>query len=246
MTITSLTPAVDLEHVRIDRGGQTIVPDLSLSVPTGSVFGLVGPSGSGKTTIMRGLLGLTKIRAGRALVLGERAGSADLRSRIGFMPQGEGVYPDLSARENLAFFAGLYRVPKPRIDELLEIMDLAAIADRAVVTYSGGQRQRVGLAIALLHDPPLMILDEPTIGLDPRLRHHLWGLFRDWAARGTTLLVSTHVMDEASKCDQIAFLLDGRLTAVGTPDSLLERTRTDDLESAVLALSEGREVQNVA
>jgi len=230
--------AITLDHARIDRGGQTIIPDLTLSVPTGSVFGLVGPSGSGKTTVMRALLGLTPIAAGTGTLLDTRAGHASLRSRIGYMPQGSAVYNDLTGRENLEFFAGIYRVPGSRVDELLDLMELTRAADRPVSTYSGGQRQRVGLAVALLPAPPILILDEPTVGLDPRLRQRLWALFAEWAAKGTTLLVSTHVMDEAAKCDRIAFLLDGRLVAEDTPEALLRQTGTHDLEAAVLRLTE--------
>jgi ABC-2 type transport system ATP-binding protein len=242
--------AIDLAHVRIDRGGHMIIPDLSLSVPRGSVFGLVGPSGSGKTTMIRALLGLTPIVSGHGELLGTPAGSSSLRPRIGYMPQGGAVYDDLSARENLEFFGGIYRVKRSRVDDLLEMMDLAGVADRPVNTYSGGQQQRVGLAVALLHAPPILILDEPTVGLDPRLRQRLWSLFAAWAANGTTLLVSTHVMDEAAKCDHIAFLLDGRLVASASPDDLLRETGTNDLENAVLRLTEPEpehmEAQHVA
>jgi len=168
-----------------------------------------------------------------------------LRPDIGYMPQGEGIYTDLSARANLEFFAAINRVPKGRVDVLLDLLDIASIADRRADTYSGGQRQRVGLAIALLREPPLLVLDEPTVGLDPRLRNHLWSLFRQWAEGGTTLLISTHVMDEATKCDEIAFLSDGRLVALGSPEALQQQTGTDDLEDAVLALSERSEADHV-
>lgn len=237
--------AIDLEHMRILRGGNEIIPDLSLSVPKGSVFGLVGPSGSGKTTVIRTIIGLTRIAGGQATILGHPAGSAALRPKIGYMPQGEGIYTDLSARANLEFFAAINRAPKGRVDALLDLLDIADIADRRADTYSGGQRQRVGLAIALLQEPPLLILDEPTVGLDPRLRNHLWALFRQWAGGGTTLLISTHVMDEAAKCDEIAFLSNGHLLALGSPQALQQQTGTDDLEAAVLTLSDRSEAGHV-
>ena len=244
------TNAIALHHARIDRGGRTIIPGLTLSIPAGSVFGLLGPSGSGKTTVMRGLLGLTPIAAGRATILGTPAGHASLRSRIGYMPQGASVYPDLTARQNLEFFAGIYRVPRGRVQEVLELLDLAPVADRPVASYSGGQVQRVGLGAALLHQPPILVLDEPTVGLDPRLRHRLWTQFADWARAGTTLLVSTHVMDEAAKCDRVAFLLEGQLVAADSPAALLRQTGTADLKAAVLRLSEspapGEEARDVA
>jgi ABC-2 type transport system ATP-binding protein len=240
------TPAVVMRDARIVRGGVEIVPSLTLEIPAGSVFGMVGPSGSGKTTIMRTILGLTRLAGGSATVLGLPAGDAALRSRIGYMPQGSGVYPDLSGRENLQFYASIYRAPGRRIDEVLDLMDLVRIADRPLSTYSGGEVQRVGLAMALMHQPELLVLDEPTVGLDPRIRRTLWDQFRAWADDGTTLIVSTHVMDEAERCHQIAFINNGQLVTAGTPDELRLRTGRSDLESAVLALSDVREVRDVA
>src|SRR5690606_26385349 len=150
-------------------------------------------SGSGKTTLIRGLLGLSPISGGRARILGLEAGSAPLRSRIGYMPQDAAIYPDLSCRENLEFFASIYRTPHERIDNLIGLLDLQGVAERAVSPYSGGQRQRTALAAALIAGPDLLLLVEPTVGLDPRLRVRLWKSFADLAANGTTLLVSTHV-----------------------------------------------------
>lgn len=236
--------AVVVEHARIVRDRHVILPDLSMQMTTGGIYGLVGPSGSGKTTVIRAMLGLTPVSSGAITVLGLPAGSPRLRQQIGYMPQGEGVYPDLTGRENLSFFAGIYRVSRERVEELLAMLGLDDIANRRVDTYSGGQRQRVGLAIALLHKPPLMILDEPTIGLDPRLRHRLWMMFRAWADAGTTLIVSTHVMGEAQQCDKIAFLLDGHLAAFGTPNDLMTLSGTTDMDEAALVLSE-REVRDV-
>jgi ABC-2 type transport system ATP-binding protein len=238
--------AVSLRDTRIVRGGVEIVPSLTLDIPAGMVFGMVGPSGSGKTTIMRAILGLTRLAGGSATVLGKPAGDASLRPRIGYMPQGSGVYPDLSGRENLEFFASVYRAPKHRIGEVLELMSLTRIADRPLATYSGGETQRIGLAMALMHQPELLVLDEPTVGLDPRLRRTLWEQFRAWAEDGTTLIVSTHVMDEADRCHAIGFIENGTLMTVGSPDELRRRTGTADLESAVLALSGDLEVRNVA
>jgi ABC-type multidrug transport system ATPase subunit len=244
--MNNLEYAVSLRDTRIVRGGVEIVPSLTLDIPTGTVFGMVGPSGSGKTTIMRTILGLTRLAGGAATVLGKPAGDASLRRRIGYMPQGSGVYPDLSGRENLEFFASVYRAPRHRIDEVLELMNLVRIADRPLATYSGGETQRIGLAMALMHQPELMVLDEPTVGLDPRIRRTLWDHFREWAAQGTTLIVSTHVMDEADRCHAIAFIESGMLVTVGSPEELRARTGYADLESAILALSDGEEVPNVA
>lgn len=230
--------SIELRGIEVQRGGHPIITDLNLTVRSGEVFGLIGPSGSGKTTLIRGLLGLSPITNGSARVLDWSPGDASLRSRIGYMPQDAAIYPDLSARENLEFFAAIYRVDRQRIDDLLGMLDIEAIADRPVMTYSGGQRQRVALAAALIPKPEILLLDEPTVGLDPRLRVHLWETFRRLAHDGDTLVVSTHVMDEAEKCDRIAFMMDGQVVATGTPDELREQAGVSDLESAVLVLTD--------
>ena len=228
---------IAVRDLRVRRGGVTILRDITLDVPAGTVYGLVGPSGSGKTTLIRAIVGRQRIAGGQIQVAGQAAGSAALRQAIGYMPQQAAVYNDLTARENLAFFAAVYRVPAARVDEVLRLVDLAEVADRPVMTFSGGQRQRVALATALLPSPRLLLLDEPTVGLDPRLRHRLWSQFRTWAAAGTTLLVSTHVMDEAARTDRLAFLADGAIVAEGAPAELLARTSTADLEEALLLLT---------
>jgi ABC-2 type transport system ATP-binding protein len=219
------------------RGGVPVLDGIDLDIPAGCVYGLVGPSGSGKTTLIRSTAGLQRIAAGKIHVLGLLAGSAELRQRLGYMPQEVAIYSDLTARENLAFFAAVYRVPPPRVAEVLRLIDMEDVADRPVTTYSGGQRRRVALGAALLAEPPLLILDEPTVGLDPRLRHRIWTQFKAWAAAGTTLLVSTHVMDEAAHTDRLAFIVEGRIVAEGTPEAMLAQTGTTSLEEAVLALT---------
>lgn len=228
--------ALSVRNVRVQKKSRLILDGISLDVPRGSVYGLVGPSGCGKTTLIRSVIGRQRLSSGSINVLGQQAGSPALRPLTGYMPQSSAVYSDLSARENLQFFATVYGVPPIRVDEVLDLVELHE-ADRPVATFSGGQRQRVALACALLPAPPLLILDEPTVGLDPRLRNRLWTSFRRWADGGTTLVVSTHVMDEAAHTDRLAFMAGGRLLAEGTPDDLLERTGAADLEAAVLALS---------
>jgi ABC-2 type transport system ATP-binding protein len=228
--------AVSIRDLRVVRGGATILHGISLAVPRGGVFGLVGPSGSGKTTLIRAVLGRQQIAGGEIRIDGAPAGTADLRARIGYMPQSPAVYGDLTGRENLDFFGRIYRIPPARVDEVLGLVDLRDVAERAVATYSGGQVQRVALAAALLPAPPLLLLDEPTVGLDPRLRRRLWSQFRELAAGGATLLVSTHVADEAANADRIVFLADGRLVAAGAPAELLARTGARDLEGAILRI----------
>lgn len=229
--------AIEIQGLQVVRGGTTILQDIDLHIPRGCVYGLVGPSGSGKTTLIRAILGRQRTAGGTIRVAGHPAGSAELRQRMGYMPQTAAVYNDLTARENLTFFADIYRVGRSRIIEVLRLVDLESAADRPVSTFSGGQRQRVALAAALLPQPDVLLLDEPTVGLDPRLRHRLWSQFADWAKAGTTLLISTHVMDEADRTDRLAFLSNGRLVAEGTPSDLLRRANAQDLETAVLRLT---------
>ena len=228
--------AISIRALRVVRGGVTIIDRISLDVPAGCIYGLVGPSGSGQTTLIRAIIARQAIAGGRIDVLDRPAGRPELCAAVGYMPQHEAVYADLTARENLRFFAAIARVPAARIDEVLRLVDLAGAADRPVATLSGGQRRRVSLAAALLASPPLLILDEPTVGLDPRLRHSLWERFRDLAAGGTTLLVSTHIMDEADRTDRLGFLVGGRLVVDGTPAEVRARTGATDLEEALLRL----------
>ncbi len=230
---------VAVRGLRVVRGGATVLQDVDLDVPPGTVYGLVGPSGSGKTTLIRSLVGLQRIAAGTVRLGGIPAGRPELRYLLGYMPQSAAVYTDLTARENLQFFGATYRVPTARVDEVLRLVDLSGIADRIVGTFSGGERQRVALATALLPAPRLLLLDEPTVGLDPRLRRRLWSQFRAWADTGTTVLVSTHVMDEAAHTDRLVFLAEGRVVAEGGPAELLARTGAADLEAAVLSLIDG-------
>jgi ABC-2 type transport system ATP-binding protein len=229
--------AIMTRSLRVVRGGADILREIDLTVPVGTVYGLVGPSGSGKTTLIRAFVGLQRITSGEVHVLGRPAGTAELRSDIGYMPQEAGIYTDLTGRENLEFFGGICRVPVSRVDAVLDLLDIDAAADRPVSTYSGGQRRRIALGVALLAEPRLLFLDEPTVGLDPRLRHRLWAQFKTWANGGTTLIVTTHVMDEASRTDRLAFIVEGRIVAEGTPAELLSQTGAENLEGAVLQLA---------
>jgi ABC-2 type transport system ATP-binding protein len=227
--------AVRVEGLRVVRGGDVVLPDLSCEISAGTVTGLLGPSGSGKSTLIRAIVGVQRIAGGRVEVLGEPAGSKALRSRVGYMTQAPSVYGDLTVRENLRFFARVLGVP---VGDVLDVVSMTEYADRVVARLSGGQRARVSLATALLGEPDLLVLDEPTVGLDPVLRRDLWNLFHELAEHGATLLVSSHVMDEADRCDALLLLREGRLLAQGTPAELRQRTGAENLEDAFLRLVE--------
>ena len=233
--------AIDIRGLRVRRGGKLILDDLSLSVPRGSVTGLLGPSGSGKSTLIRAIVGVQIVESGDVTVLGERAGAHTLRSRIGYVTQAPSVYGDLTVRENLRYFARVLGTAAARVDDVLAIVDLRRQADQVTGRLSGGQRMRVSLATALLNEPDLLVLDEPTVGLDPVLRRDLWETFLGFARGGVTLLVSSHVMDEAARCDELLLLRDGRLLAAMSPDALRARTGEQDLETAFLHLAEETE-----
>ena len=232
--------AIEIEHLRVVRGGKLVLADLTLGVESGTVTGLLGPSGSGKTTLLRAIVGVQVVESGRVAVLGRPAGSPEVRSHVGYLTQSPSVYADLTVRENLAYFARVLAAPVERIDGVLETVDLSGLAGQLVRTLSGGELSRVSLATALLGEPELLILDEPTVGLDPVLRRDLWETFRRLAAAGTTLLVSSHVMDEAERCDRLLLMRHGAVIADETPASLRERTGCESLDDAFLALVEGR------
>lgn len=232
---------ISVDQLCVRRGGHLILDSMSLSVRAGSVTGLLGPSGCGKTTLIRAIVGMKIIESGTVRVLGEHAGSKKLRSRVGYVTQAPSVYGDLSVYENLRYFARVLGAPSAKINEVLAIVDLERARNQLTASLSGGQRMRVSLATALLNDPDLLVLDEPTVGLDPVLRRDIWDTFIGLAARGTTLLVSSHVMDEAARCDQLLLLRDGGLLADLSPNELRAKTGEDDLETAFLRLAEDTE-----
>jgi ABC-2 type transport system ATP-binding protein len=228
-----------VERLRVVRGGRVALDGVSLTVRRGAVTGLLGPSGSGKSTLMRAVVGVQRVEAGGVTVLGRPAGSASLRSTVAYTTQAPSVYADLTVRENLRYFGRILDVGRGRIDEVIATVGLSADADRVVDALSGGQRARASLASALLGSPEVLVLDEPTVGLDPVLRRDLWGTFRDLAAGGATLLVSSHVMDEADRCDDLILLREGRLLASGPLADVRRQAGTDDLDEAFLRLIEG-------
>lgn len=231
--------AVRTTDLRVVRGGKVVLPGLALSVNGGQVTGLLGPSGSGKTTLMRAIVGVQIVDSGSIDVLGEPAGSASLRDRVGYVTQSPSVYEDLTVRDNVAYFARVLGAPTTDVSRVMKDVDLVELGHQRVGQLSGGQRSRVSLAVALLGSPQLLVLDEPTVGLDPVLRRDLWNIFHRLADGGIAVLVSSHVMDEASRCDRLLLMRDGQLLADATLESLLAQTGASDMEAAFLTLIEG-------
>jgi ABC-2 type transport system ATP-binding protein len=238
--VNDVDPAgVVVDHLHVVRGGRVVLDDLSVRIPGGQVTGLLGPSGSGKSTLLRAVVGVQVVAGGTVTVLGEPAGSAGLRRRVGYVTQQASVYDDLSVQDNVRYFAAVVGAPAAALDHVLRLVDLTDHRTSLVRNLSGGQVSRVSLACALAGDPEVLVLDEPTVGLDPVLRRDLWALFRRLASEGHCLLVSSHVMDEAARCDRLLLLHDGRLLADTTPAGLLDSTHTADPDAAFLALVDG-------
>jgi len=231
-------PAIAVSELTVVRGGRAVLNGLTLDVEPGHVTGLLGPSGCGKSTLMRAIVGVQIVASGAVTVLGEPAGSASLRRRVGYVTQAPSVYGDLSIEENLRFFASVVGADERRIAELIDTVGLAGLEGRVAGSLSGGQRSRVSLATALLGRPAVLVLDEPTVGLDPVLRAELWRDFHELAAAGTTLLISSHVMEEAAECDEVILMRDGAVLRQTTPDGLRAETGEQDLSRAFLALIE--------
>jgi ABC-2 type transport system ATP-binding protein len=232
-----MAASISVRNLRVIRGGRPVLPDLSVDVRSGAVTGLLGPSGSGKTTLMRAIVGVQVVAGGSVTVLGEPAGSAALRYRVGYMTQAPSVYADLTVLENLRYFARVLGAPARNVDTAIATVALEPHRNQVVSSLSGGERARVSLAAALLNDAEVLVLDEPTVGLDPVLRRDLWGTFHRLAAeQGATLLVSSHVMDEAERCDELVLLRDGRILAAESPGELRRQTGAENLDHAFLAL----------
>jgi ABC-2 type transport system ATP-binding protein len=231
---------VRCDELRVIRGGSVVLPAFSCAVSEGTVTGLLGPSGCGKSTLLRAVVGTQIVHGGRITVLGRPAGDASLRTLVGYAAQSASVYLDLTVAENVRYFATAVHAPTSDTERVLEAVDLTAQAGQLVGRLSGGQRNRVSLAISLLGLPKLLVLDEPTVGLDPVLREQLWTLFHELADNGATLLVSSHVMDEAERCDELMLMREGTLVAHGAPDDLRARTHADSMDHAFLQLIKER------
>lgn len=230
--------AVEVDGLRVVRGGAEVLHGVTLTVASGSVTGLLGPSGCGKSTLMRSIVGVQIVAGGAVTVLGLPAGSPGLRRRIGYVTQAPSVYGDLTVLENLRYFARVVDVGRGRVDEVLDAVALGAFASRRTSTLSGGESARLSLASAMLGQPDLLVLDEPTVGLDPVLRAELWRTFHELADGGVTLLVSSHVMDEAAECDELLLMREGALLRQTTPAELRHSTGQEDLAKAFLAVIE--------
>lgn len=234
-------PAVVIDGLTVTRGRKTIFSDLSLSIPRGEITGVLGPSGGGKTTLLRSIVGVQRIQGGSVTVLGQHAGSAIIRHRVGYATQEASVYRDLTVEQNLRYFARILGVSGDEIMRVIDLVDLREQTHQGVESLSGGQRSRVSLAIAMLGNPEVLVLDEPTVGLDPVLRADLWELFRSLATNGTTLIISSHVMDEAMRCDRLLLVREGTIIADTTPDALLADTGQGNPEAAFLTLIRRKE-----
>ena len=233
--------AIEIKNLQVVLGGDfTALHDISVDLPAGKVIGFIGPSGAGKTTLIRSIVGRQKIAGGSIKMSGLPAGSAGLRPQIGYMPQEAAVYSDLTVRQNLRYFAKMKGLDTAEAETVIKEVHLEKQATQLAATLSGGQRSRVSLAIALLGEPKFLVLDEPTVGVDPVLRRQLWQLFRQLADDGATLIVSSHVMDEAGRCDDLVLVRDGRVLAHDSPKSFCERTKSETVEQGFLKLVEDK------
>lgn len=231
--------AIVVTNLVVEKFGNKILDNISFELKGSRTIGLVGPSGSGKTTLIRALVGSQRINSGSAKILGIESGSRELRSRIGYMAQKSSLYGDLTVRENLEYFATVFGVSKSRVDELLELMHLNEHSKKLANSLSGGETTRLSLGIALLADPDIYFLDEPTVGLDPILRAELWNVFRELRRNGKTLVITSHIMDEAERCDDIVLMRSSKVIFHGSLESLKAKTNSSDVEDAFIKLATG-------
>lgn len=237
------TAEIHTRHVSVRLGGAEVLRDISVRLPAGRITGFIGPSGAGKTTLIRAIVGRQRIDSGSIRIAGLPAGAAALRQKIGYMTQEPSFYADLTVTENARYFATMAglgsRQRRARIDETLQAVELTPQAKQLAGSLSGGQKQRLSLALTLLARPAILVLDEPTVGLDPVLREQLWHLFTQLAADGTTLIISSHVMEEAERCDELLLIREGRVLAYDSPQALCKRTHSSSVEESFLKLVKG-------
>lgn len=230
---------VEVSGLGVKKGEKVLLNSVTFTLEPGTITGLLGPSGAGKTTLMRVIMGIQIASSGEVIVLGKKAGSKANRSRIGYVTQSNSIYPDLTVAQNLKFFARISKADKQSVDRTLKVVHLYDKKNQLVSTLSGGEKTRVSLAVSLLADPDLLILDEPTVGLDPLLRRDLWKLFNVLAKKGKTIVVSSHVMDEALRCEQLLLLREGRLLWDDSAEKLLKVTKKTSVEDAFIDLMKG-------
>ncbi|EFS00747.1 ABC transporter ATP-binding protein [Listeria seeligeri] len=230
--------AIKVTDLTVKIGKKDILSNMSLEIKKGEIFGLIGPSGAGKTTLVKTIIGMEKATTGQTEVLEKRMPNLSVISKIGYMAQSDALYTDLTAKENLDFFASLYSIKrnekKERMNYAANLVNLELDLTKKVSNYSGGMKRRLSLAISVLADPDVLILDEPTVGIDPELRKSIWEELAELKANGKCILVTTHVMDEAEKCDRLAMIRNGKIIAVGTPQELSSKTTSGKLEDAFL------------
>lgn len=229
---------VSVKNLSHSFGHEIILKDINISIDEGEIFGLLGPSGAGKTTLVKMIVGITEPNIGEVWVTNVKMPSLELVKKIGYMAQSDALYNELTARENLEFFGSIFHMKRElrnkRITEVMEVVDLTDHLDKPVYQYSGGMKRRLSLAASLLHEPEMLILDEPTVGIDPVLRESIWKELKLLKKKGKTIILTTHVMDEAVKCDRLSMLRNGKVIASGTPDQLQEETNTESIEAAFL------------
>ncbi|MCM3626371.1 ABC transporter ATP-binding protein [Paenibacillus glycanilyticus] len=244
MDESAVGPAIAVSHIVRRFGERTVLSDISLTVPRGELFGLLGPSGSGKTTLIKLITGIDRADGGKVELFGQPMPQLKMLQAFGYMAQADALYQELTGKENMAFYGSLYgltgKALASRIQSCAALVNLNDHLDKSVNAYSGGMKRRLSLAIALLHEPQLLVLDEPTVGIDPVLRKAIWNELRDLTQTGVTIIVTTHVMDEAEKCDRLGLIRDGKLIAVDTPRAIIEQAGVHTIEEAFIALGSGK------
>lgn len=229
---------IKVKNMKQQFGKFAVLENINLSVKKGEILGMLGPSGSGKTTLVKAIVGMNKPTEGCIEVLGTSLPSLEAVKNIGYMAQADALYEDLNGYDNLLFFGALYglkgKAAKERADYVLKLVDLYEHRKKLVKNYSGGMKRRLSLAIALVHKPEILILDEPTVGIDPVLRREFWKEFKKLKAEGTTIIITTHVMDEAENCDRLALIRNGGILALGTPEELKADSGRATIEDAFL------------